>query len=132
MTQSVGQSRLSSEIIPATYSGACPQSRRASRFPRWRQSCRPPAILVAARVTDDALRFADPARVGTRAFVKLPAFGGPTKPAYYGGKCALLSEAGCKAEAECGLNQGKMGYNDEKLAGSAGYYCGRVKCLTRA
>src|SRR2546429_620122 len=49
-TKSSADSCCKMRHIPSTYSGAYPQSRDASRFPRYNLSCRPARIFATARV----------------------------------------------------------------------------------
>ncbi len=49
-------------------------------------------------------------------------------PRYYGGRCAPLTYGDCASDPQCQPNTGRQGVNDEKLGGSAGFYCGRVSC----
>lgn len=47
---------------------------------------------------------------------------------YYGGRCNEFVRNYCNQDKECGWNRGKKGINDQTQGGSAGGYCGRIKC----
>ena len=48
---------------------------------------------------------------------------------YFAGKCNEYVPSMCNRDKECKWNKGKRGYNDPIQGGSAGGYCGRIKCL---
>lgn len=83
---------------------------------------------ASVRLTDDPSASEAFRRSKIRVAYRRPEFGGDPVVPYWGGACVNLGYQACLSSPECEPNRGKQGYNDEKLGGSANFYCGRTSC----
>lgn len=98
------------------------------RYVVYSQKMKTCAVGTKMEVTDDKDNYLAYWSGEYRAFRRNDEIGEPTTP-YYGGWCIQFTPDNCNNYPECRWNKGKRGYNVFIQGGTAGGYCGRLKCI---